>query len=157
LPWCGKFNLNASESIDPSPRNTRVQALLMVRNSTSPRKVILLVDDDTQFLSVAQELLEYLGYQALIASHALEAFHIFCLRQQIIDLVILDFNLPHLDGYQLLRQLQLVAPQVKVIITSGLFEQSDLDKFRRAGVAGIIQKPFRAEQLQAEILNALGE
>ncbi len=129
----------------------------MTQNSVGSKKIILLVDDDIQFLSVGQELLEYLGFQALTASHASEALNIFLRRQQKIDLVILDFNLPHIDGYQLLHQLQSIVPQVKVIMASGFFGQKDLDKFRRAGVAGMIQKPFRAGQLQMEISKVLEE
>jgi two-component system, cell cycle sensor histidine kinase and response regulator CckA len=127
----------------------------MTKRLTKSSKVILLVDDDTQFLSVGQELLEYFGYQTLIASHATEALHLFRLRQHAIDLVILDFNLPHIDGYQLLQQLQTLVPQVKVIIASGFMTQTDLDKFRRAGVAGLLQKPFRAVELQNEIIKVL--
>ena len=115
------------------------------------------MDDDTQFLSLGQELLEYLGYQALTASHADEALEIFRRQQSQIDLVIMDFNLPHVDGYQLLHQLQSIVPQVKVIIASGFFGQEEMDKFWHAGVAGMISKPFRAEQLQAEIFKVLEE
>ena len=92
-------------------------------------KVVLLVDDDTQFLSLGQELLEYLGFQALIASQGDQALEIFRQRQQEIDLVIMDFNLPRINGYQLLQQLQTIAPQVKVIIASGFFGQAEMDKF----------------------------
>jgi two-component system, cell cycle sensor histidine kinase and response regulator CckA len=119
-------------------------------------KVILLVDDDSQFLSLGQELLEYLGYKALVAADGDQALEIF--RQQPgIDLIILDFNLPHLDGYQLLHRLQTILPDIKVIVASGFFAQAEIDKFLHAGVAGMIHKPFRARQLHAEIIKVLGE
>jgi CheY-like chemotaxis protein len=117
-------------------------------------KVILLVDDDPQFLSLGQELLEYLGYRALVAANGDQALEMF--RQHGIDLIILDVNLPHLDGYQLLHQLQTMAPEVKVIVTSGFFAQSEIDKFLQAGVVGMIHKPFRAKELHAEIIKVLG-
>lgn len=120
-------------------------------------KVVLLVDDDIQLLSLGQELLEYLGFRALIASHAHQALKIFRLRHQEIALVILDFNLPRIDGYQLLHQLQTIHPQVKVIVASGFFGQTEMDQFRQAGVAAMIHKPFRAQKLQEEILKVLGD
>jgi CheY-like chemotaxis protein len=120
-------------------------------------KIVLLVDDDTQFLSLGQELLEYLGFQALIASTGYQALELFQQRRQEIDLVIMDFNLPRMDGYQLLHQLQTIAPDVKVIVASGFFGQAEMDKFLQAGVAAMIHKPFRAQQLQAEIVKVLGE
>ncbi len=127
----------------------------MAGNKLSTNKVILLVDDDTQFLSLGQELLEYLGYQALTASHAKEALEIFQQQQGQIDLVIMDFNLPQVDGYQLLHRLQSIVPQVKVIIASGFFGPEEIDRFLHAGVAGMIHKPFRAKQLEAEIFKVL--
>jgi two-component system, cell cycle sensor histidine kinase and response regulator CckA len=120
-------------------------------------RVILLVDDDTQFLSLGQELLEYLGFQALIASQGDKALEIFRQRQEEIDLVIMDFNLPRTDGYQLLHQLQTIHSQVKVIVASGFFGQKEMDNFLRAGVAGMIHKPFRAQQLHEEIVKVLGD
>ena len=129
----------------------------MAENSSTINRVILLVDDDAQFLSLGQELLEYLGYQALTASHAEEALEIFRQRQLKIDLVILDLNLPSVDGYQLLHQLQSIAPQVKVMMASGFFGQEEMDKLKHAGVVAMIHKPFRASQLQTEIFKVLQE
>ncbi len=118
-------------------------------------KVILLVDDDPLILSLGQELLEYLGFQALAAAHGDQALEIFRQRQQDIALVILDFYLPRIDGYQLLHQLQTIAPRVKVIVASGFFGQAEIDQFFRAGVSGMIHKPFRARQLEEEIKRVL--
>lgn len=120
-------------------------------------KLVLLVDDDLQLLSLGQELLEYHGFRALVASHGDQALEIFRQRQREIDLVILDFNLPRTDGFQVLHQLQTISPQVKVIVASGYFGQTEIDKFLQAGVAGMIHKPFRARQLQEEIIKVLGD
>jgi two-component system, cell cycle sensor histidine kinase and response regulator CckA len=119
-------------------------------------KVILLVDDDSQFLSLGQELLEYLGYKALVAADGHQALEIFR-QEQGLDLIILDVHLPHLDGYQLLPRLQSLRPDIKVIVASGFFTQAEIDIFLQAGVAGMIHKPFRAQQLHAEIIKVLGE
>jgi CheY-like chemotaxis protein len=57
---------------------------------TMNKKNILLVDDDTQYLSLGQELLEYFGYQAQTASRAAEALEILRRQQGRIDLVIME-------------------------------------------------------------------
>jgi two-component system, cell cycle sensor histidine kinase and response regulator CckA len=118
-------------------------------------KVILLVDDEKLILSLGQELLKYLGFNALVAAHAAQALEIFRQRPQEIDLVILDFYLPGIDGYQLLHQLQSIAPRIQVIVASGFFGQEEIAKFLQAGVAGMIHKPFRAQQLEDEINRVL--
>jgi CheY-like chemotaxis protein len=124
---------------------------------TMNKKNILLVDDDTQYLSLGQELLEYFGYQAQTASRAAEALEILRRQQGRIDLVIMDINLPQVDGYQLLHQLKNIVPEIKVIIASGFIGREEMEKFWRAGVAGLIHKPFRAAQLQAAIISVLEE
>ncbi|HAY21923.1 response regulator [Desulfobacca acetoxidans] len=128
-------------------------------DTTFPKKlkVILLVEDDEHFLSLEQELLEHLGFRVLGAARGDQALDIFRQRTQEIDLVIMDFYLPQIDGYQLLHELRTIAPQVKVIVASGFFGQEELNKFQQARVAGVIHKPFRAKQLQEEILRVLGE
>jgi two-component system cell cycle sensor histidine kinase/response regulator CckA len=120
-------------------------------------KIILLVDDDALFLSLGRELLEHLGYQALTACHAREALELFQTQQSRVQLVIVDFNLPEIDGYQLFQQLKRIAPQIKVLIASGFIGQKEMEKLLQAGVAGMILKPFRASQLQTEILKVLEE
>ncbi len=118
-------------------------------------KVILLVDDDRQILALSQELLEHLGFRVVTAVSGDQALELFAQQQQQIDLVIMDLNLPRLDGYQVLNRLQTLAPSVKVIVTSGFFGPEEVAQLQNAGVAGMIPKPFRTQQLQEEITRVL--
>ena len=118
-------------------------------------RVILLVDDDVQFLPLGQELLEYLGFRVLTASHGDQALELFRTWHQEIDLVIIDLNLPRRDGCQVVGELQAQAPSVKIIVTSGFFGPEEMARLQAAGVAGMIHKPFRAQQLQEEIAKVL--
>lgn len=117
--------------------------------------MILLVDDDTKLLSLGQEILEHLGHKVLTASDGDQALALYEAQRDAIRLVLLDFLLPCQDGYQILCRLQQVNPKVKVIIASGFFDERDIERFRRAGVAGMIHKPFRAQALEEEIRKAL--
>ncbi len=116
---------------------------------------ILLVDDDPPFLALSQELLEYIGYRVLTAGSGDQAVELFSRHHPHIDLVIMDLNLPRLDGYEVLNRLKTLAPTVKVIVTSGFFGEEELAQLEAAGVAGTIPKPFRAHQLQEQIAKAL--
>jgi two-component system, cell cycle sensor histidine kinase and response regulator CckA len=124
--------------------------------SLSHAPVILLVDDDLNILSLGQEILECLGFQVLIAADGNKALEIYQAQKPEIDLIVLDYLLPRMDGYEILLQLRRINPQAKVIMASGFFEHAEMEKLRQAGAAGLIHKPFRAIQLEGQIKQALG-
>lgn len=120
-----------------------------------PAPTILLVDDDRQLLSLGQELLEHFGYRVLVAGDAQEALAIFQTAGAEIDLVILDYYLPGLPGLELLATLRQLHPHVKIIIASGFFTPEEGRMLQAAGATALLDKPFRARQLQETIAQAL--
>jgi two-component system chemotaxis response regulator CheY len=65
------------------------------------------------------------------------------------DLVLLDINLPRMNGLELLAELRLsgVVPRVPVIIVSTEGEEHDVARGLEAGARAYLRKPFRAEEL----------
>ena len=118
-------------------------------------KVILIVEDDRQILALSQELLEHLGYQVVTATNGDQALTLFQQRQQDIDLIMLDLNLPGLDGYQVLSRFKSLAPSIRIIVTSGFFGLAEEARLKAAGAAETISKPFRTQQLQEAITRVL--
>ena len=117
-------------------------------------RTILLVDDDPQIRQLGAELLEHLGFRVATAgdaSQALEAFH----RLEGADLVILDYQLPGMDGYQLFQELRGLDAGVRVLMASGFLSRQEVARLRQSGVRGIIYKPFRLGALQQRIRAAL--
>ena len=118
-----------------------------------PPVTILLVDDDPLILELGQELLEHLGYRVETASDAAQALEVF--QRQGADLVLLDYRLPEMDGYQLFQKLRALDAGVRVLVATGLLSPQEAARLRAAGVRGIIYKPFRLEELQRQIEAAL--
>ena len=114
---------------------------------------ILLVDDDPLILELGRELLEHLGYRVETAGEAVHALEVF-LREGA-DLVILDYQLPGMDGYQMLQELRDLAAGVRVLVATGFLSNLDLARLQAGGVQGIIYKPFRLAELQRQIEAAL--
>ena len=114
-----------------------------------PPRTILLVDDDPLILELGRELLEYLGYRVETAAEAVQALEVF--QSQGADLVILDYQLPGADGYQLLQGLRALAAGVRVLVASGFLSNRDLARLQAGGIQGIIYKPFRLAELQRQI------
>ena len=114
---------------------------------------ILLVDDDSLIRQLGRELLEHLGFRvatAADASQALEVFH----RLGKVDLVILDYHLPGMDGHRLFQKLKGLDAGVRVLMASGFLSRQEAARLRQSGVQGIICKPFRLVELQP-LLQAL--
>jgi len=111
---------------------------------------ILLVDDEEAVRNIGSVLLRELGYTPLLAGDGMEALALFREHRDI-RAVILDLTMPQMDGEQCFRELQLLDPKVKVIISSGFSEQDVVQKFAGQGLAGFIQKPYNLTALREAI------
>ena len=59
--------------------------------------------------------------------------------------------MPRLDGEETFRQLRLIDPEVRVVMMSGYNAQTVTTQFVGNGLAGFVQKPFRADDLEAQV------
>jgi len=116
----------------------------------------LLVDDEETILDLGKEMLEELGYTALIAENGEAALEIFKKHGEEISCIILDLIMPRLDGEQTLKELQGIDPHVKVIMSSGYNEHDVSQKFIGKGLAGFIQKPYKLSTLRDMIRKTCG-
>ena len=71
------------------------------------------------------------------------------------DVVITDFKLPEMDGYEFMRRVRGMNPAPPVIVISGGYGH-DENKFLDAGAFGYLLKPFRAEELESLVARAIG-
>ncbi|PYT22575.1 MAG: hypothetical protein DMG57_34835 [Acidobacteria bacterium] len=69
--------------------------------------------------------------------------------------MVLDLNMPVMGGEETLRQLKLIRPDVRVILSSGYNELEAVRLFTGKGLEGFIQKPYTAPQLMERIRAAL--
>lgn len=111
---------------------------------------VLLVDDEETVRSIGAEMLKELGFTPITAEDGREAVKIF-MSMNDICCVILDLNMPQMDGEQCFRELRQIKPDVKVIMSSGYNEQDVTQKFIGKGLAGFIQKPYRLSTLEEAI------
>ena len=107
---------------------------------------VLLVDDEESVRDIGREMLQELGYTALTAGDGVEAMEIFRSNPEV-KFVILDLNMPHMDGEQCFYQLRELRPEVTILMSSGYDEQEVCRKFVGKGLAGFVQKPYTFEML----------
>jgi len=117
--------------------------------------LILVVDDQTDLRQLTADLLSCNGYDVVQAGHGREA--IAKLSEHSPDLVVLDLNMPIMDGWQF-RAEQLRLPDgrltaIPVLLLTG--EDRPDDQIRTLKAVGFIKKPFDADELLAAIQTAL--
>ena len=114
---------------------------------------LLVVDDEESVRNITRRILERAGYTVLVACDGVEALQVFRKHQEAIRAVVLDVTMPHMGGEETFRQLRQLDPRVRVRLSSGYSEQEATSRFAGKGLAGFIEKPFKAtaivEQLRA--------
>ncbi len=71
------------------------------------------------------------------------------------DAVVLDMTMPNLNGEETFRRLRRLRPSLPVLLSSGYNEQEATSRFTGKGLAGFLQKPYRAQDLIEHVKRAL--
>ena len=118
---------------------------------------VLVADDEETVRTVAARMLEHLGFSVVLAADGREAVEKFRAEPARFVFVLLDLTMPHLDGEETFRQLRLLNPGVRVILTSGFNHHEAINRFVGKGLAGFIQKPFELANFSKTVRSVLLE
>ncbi|WP_025127205.1 response regulator [Pseudomonas sp. PH1b] len=113
------------------------------------RANILLVEDNPVNQLVAKGMLSKLGCAVTVAAHGAEALN--QLEQHGFDLVLMDCNMPVMDGYEASRQIRRSGrwPDLPIIALTANAMPEERERCRAAGMSDYLAKPFRREELIA--------
>ena len=103
---------------------------------------ILVIDDDESIRFLLRAVLEFQGYDVIEAENGYEG--LLCYQAEPADLVIIDMQMPVMDGLELLMELQRTFPRVKVIAISGGRRTLEVAK---AFTPHTFEKPFSLEEV----------
>lgn len=109
---------------------------------------ILIVDDEPEVLELLAIQLDSLEYQALTAGNGNDAIQKFNQYQP--DLVILDINMPGIDGFEVCRRLRCLS-DVPIIMLSARTDFADKVRCLELGADDYITKPFSAIEFNARV------
>ena len=109
---------------------------------------ILLVEDEGQIKLVAKAMLEELGFTVIEASDGKEALELYQKNSEGITLVLTDIGMPLMDGYELIRELKIINPDLPIIVSSGFGDTVVTSRIAQENIAGLISKPYRFDRLQ---------
>ncbi|MEN5240170.1 MULTISPECIES: hybrid sensor histidine kinase/response regulator [Pseudomonas] len=115
------------------------------------RARILLVEDNPVNQLVAKGLLGKLGCQVQVAAQGAEALEF--LEQETFDLVLMDCNMPVMDGYEASRRIRQSGrwPELPIVALTANAMPEERERCRAAGMNDYLAKPFRREELLALI------
>ncbi len=116
---------------------------------------ILYVEDDHLNRRLVQRILLAEGHEVLEASNAPEALDV--IRAQQPDLILMDINMPEVDGFTLTRQIKNnpAWKHIPVIALTANVMKGDRERVLQAGCDGYIQKPIDVDALPRQIATFL--
>ena len=129
--------------------------LLVAESPVEKRRKILIADDDRKTLRLLSEWLEREGYEVTSATSGEDA-----LRQassEAPDCMLLDLNMPQLDGYSLLLRLKENdrTSRIPIVILSTQAEDENQDICRTFGPIQFVEKPFLIADVACKVAHAL--
>ena len=128
-----------------------VETVPSAPDTNNRQRTILLVEDETGVRNLVVRRLDILGYGSIVAVNGEEGVRIFRERMSEIDLVMLDFKMPRMDGVEAFGELILTKPDVKVLLSSEYTEDAVMESFPNQRPAGILHKPYDIDTLKAEL------
>lgn len=118
-----------------------------------PRANVLIIDDDAGVRDVCTTMLHVLGYEAHEVRSGQQAMA--ALDQDAsVELVLLDLQMPEMDGDEVLRALKQKHPALRVLMMSGR-ARDDLQRYLHAGADAVLKKPFGLRELDESVGTAL--
>ena len=120
----------------------------------SGKQTLLIVDDEQDILDIMRDSLENQGYKVFATSDSTVAIDIYRKIFHDVALVITDIVMPGIDGKELIRQIKVINPDVKVLAVSGytkyVGEKEDIKD-----IDGFLQKPFESYYLLSVVKRIL--
>ena len=122
-------------------------------------KQVLSVDDSGVMRRIIGRTVEVLGYGFLEAGNGLEALDVIAKYHENLALIILDVNMPEMDGFELLAKVKAnpAYKSIPVMMLTTESERARIIQAIQAGAVNYICKPFQQEDLMVKIAESLGE
>ena len=114
---------------------------------------ILLLEDEYSLRISIEEFLTDIGYEVDGYTDGLEAYD--AIYEKAYDLLLLDINVPSMNGLELLRKLRADTLKMPAIFLTSMTDMQDLKEGYKRGCCDYIRKPFDLEELELRIEQAL--
>ncbi|HPQ68711.1 MAG TPA: response regulator [bacterium] len=119
---------------------------------------ILSVDDSAMIRKIIARSISVLGFDLLEASNGVEALAVLEDSYTETDLILLDWNMPEMDGFETLQRIKADDrfKNIPVMMVTTEVERSNVIKAIQAGAKNYLSKPFTPEDLTTKIMETMG-
>lgn len=115
----------------------------------SRERTVLLADDELGVRAILTYFLKRNGFRVLVATDGSEAVELFKAHSREIGTVLLDVQMPILNGPSALDQIRVIAPDVRAVFTSGLLKMEIQKSFPIPPPWTFLPKPFNSVELES--------
>ena len=121
---------------------------------------VLIVDDSSVMRSVLRKTVQMCGFkigELLEAADGEQALEV--LKHNWVDLVLTDYNMPKMDGLQLIEEMKKddVLSKIPVVVVTTEGSEKKVKTFLEKGASDYLQKPFTPEQVRMKLNRVMGE
>lgn len=104
------------------------------------KKKVLIVDDEKEIVEFLERFLERLNIAVVTATSGNEALELY--SKHMPECVLLDIQMPDIDGMTILKELRALNPDLKIIMITGKEEREFQEKAKKYGAVDYITKPL---------------
>lgn len=120
-----------------------------MRGENPMAKKLLIVDDEIEICEFLKSFFEDRDFKVAVASNGTQALAQMPLFHP--DVVLLDIQMPGMDGLQTLKKIKETYPKVKVIMVTAVETQEKIEEAMRLGADNYITKPLSLEYLEKDV------
>ncbi|QEF98821.1 Response regulator receiver protein [Stieleria maiorica] len=113
---------------------------------------VLIVDDDADIRANFSDILSDLGYQTTTAEDGVAALR--CIRESRFDVVLLDYQMPGMDGASLYREIKKLQPSIAAIMITAWAGSDGAQQAKNAGTWDVLRKPVDIPDLLEKLSRA---
>jgi len=123
---------------------------------TAGGRTVLVVEDEPLVVRTLLALLLQAGWKVVTAADGAAGLATFTAHRADIALVLTDISMTGVDGLEMLRRLQAIAPDVPTVVMSGRIDEQQHQRMAALNLKHVVHKPFTRAELLAVLRQALG-
>ncbi|HEY0947378.1 MAG TPA: transporter substrate-binding domain-containing protein [Opitutaceae bacterium] len=136
--------------VRPPVADTETAAPPTVRPAAAPAvppRRVLLVEDEEIIARLVLAVLRHHGHAVTLAANGRDGWQLLSASPTAFDLVLMDLNMPGINGLELARRARSLPYKGHLVIMSGHVTDDERDELKQLGAAAILPKPFKLEEL----------
>ena len=122
---------------------------------TPAKTKILIVDDAGPVVVLCVNVLQALGYAVKGANRGETAVEL--MRKESFDLMILDYKMPGMTGFEVFQQARALHPGMAVVLVTGYGTPEIINEANRMGFSATLLKPFTSDELRGTVEKVLAD